>query len=241
MKMKQQSADTQYSTGSKEIGAIAHLYRAEAYRSTIWRQRLDMTTNWAVVTTAIALSLTFSSAESSALPLVLVGLLVAMFLHLEARRYRYFDVFRFRARILEIGFYVPILRGEEARIPQDRGTPLSDDYVRPKFRITYLRAVGKRLRRNYSFIFIIQLMAYFGKLEIHPTDLQSYDQFIERAAIGPIDGHIALFCGLIFHSTWVFIAIYTLFQERADKSETKDVLDWDEKQEEADLPPYQPF
>ena len=219
-------------TGSKEIGAIAHLYRAEAYRSTIWRQRLDMTTNWAVVTTGIALSLTFSSAEASALPLVLVGLLVAMFLHLEARRYRYFDVFRFRARILEIGFYVPILRGEEAHIPQNRGTPLSDDYIRPRFRISYLRAVGKRLRRNYAFIFIIQMMAYFGKIEIHPTDLETYAQFIERASIGPIDGHLALACGAAFHGGWMFIAFYTLLQERADKSETKDVLDWDENQDE---------
>lgn len=225
------------STGSKEVGAIAHLYRAEAYRSTIWRQRLDMTTNWAVVTTGIALSLTYSSAESSALPLVLVGLLVAMFLHLEARRYRYFDVWRFRARVLEIGFYVPILRGEEAHIPLDRGTALSDDYVRPRFRISYLRAVGKRLRRNYAFIFIIQIMAYFGKIEIHPTALQSYDQFIQRAAIGPINGHISLACGVIFHSIWIFIAIYTLFQERADKSETKDVLDWDENQPADDGPP----
>lgn len=221
-------------TGSKEIGAIAHLYRAEAYRSTIWRQRLDMTTNWAVVTTGIALSLTFSSAEASALPLVLVGLLVAMFLQLEARRYRYFDVFRFRARILEIGFYVPILRGEEAHIPQNRGTPLSDDYIHPKFRISYLRAIGKRLRRNYAYIFIVQIMAYFGKIEIHPTDLQTYDQFIERASIGPIDGHIALACGALFHGGWIFIAIYTWFQERADKSETKDVLDWDELQDEDD-------
>ncbi|MFC6197129.1 DUF2270 domain-containing protein [Ponticaulis profundi] len=227
-------------SGSKEVGAIAHLYRAEAYRSTIWRQRLDMTTNWAVVTTGIALSLTFSSKEASALPLVLVGLLVAMFLHLEARRYRYFDVFRFRARILEIAFFVPILRGEGAEIKQDRGTPLSDDYVRPKFRISYLRAVGKRIRRNYGFIFAIQVLAYFGKIEIHPTDLKTYEQFLDRAAIGPIPGELALLCGLLFHMCWISIAIFTYFQERADKSETKDVLDWDEHQDDG-IPPVQPY
>jgi uncharacterized membrane protein len=39
-----------------EIGALAHLYRGEVYRSTVWRTRLDSTTNWAVVTTGIALS-----------------------------------------------------------------------------------------------------------------------------------------------------------------------------------------
>jgi uncharacterized membrane protein len=77
-----------------EIGALAHLYRGEVYRSTVWRTRLDSSTNWAVVTTGIALSATFSSAEASPLPLVLVGLLVSVFLLFEARRYRYFNVWR---------------------------------------------------------------------------------------------------------------------------------------------------
>ncbi len=31
-----------------DIGALAHLYRGELYRSTVWRTRLDATTNWAV-------------------------------------------------------------------------------------------------------------------------------------------------------------------------------------------------
>src|SRR5262245_11396761 len=56
-----------------ELGALAHLYRGEVYRSTAWRTRLDSTTNWAVITTGIALSATFSSAEASPLPMVLVG------------------------------------------------------------------------------------------------------------------------------------------------------------------------
>ena len=56
-----------------EIGALAHLYRGEVYRSTVWRTRLDSSTNWAVVTTGIALSATYSSAEASPLPMVLVG------------------------------------------------------------------------------------------------------------------------------------------------------------------------
>jgi uncharacterized membrane protein len=72
-----------------EIGALAHLYRGEVYRSTAWRTRLDSTTNWAVVTTGIALSATFSSAEASPLPMVLVGLIVSVFLLFEARRYRF--------------------------------------------------------------------------------------------------------------------------------------------------------
>jgi Predicted integral membrane protein (DUF2270) len=44
-----------------EIGALAHLYRGEVYRSTVWRTRLDSTTNWAVVTTGAALSAQYGS------------------------------------------------------------------------------------------------------------------------------------------------------------------------------------
>lgn len=53
---------------SAEIGALAHLWRGEVYRSTIWRTRLDTTTNWAVVTLGIALSIAFASREASPLP-----------------------------------------------------------------------------------------------------------------------------------------------------------------------------
>src|SRR6476661_2946119 len=80
------------------IGALAHLYRGEVYRSTIWRTRLDNTTNWAVVTLGIALSVTFSSQQASPLPLLLAGVLCIIFLIFEARRYRYFNVWRARAR-----------------------------------------------------------------------------------------------------------------------------------------------
>jgi len=44
-----------------EIGELAHLYRGEVYRSTVWRTRLDSTTNWAVVTTGTALSAQYGS------------------------------------------------------------------------------------------------------------------------------------------------------------------------------------
>jgi uncharacterized membrane protein len=43
------------------------------YRSTVWRVRFDTTTNWAVVTTGIAFSASFSAASASPLPLALVG------------------------------------------------------------------------------------------------------------------------------------------------------------------------
>jgi uncharacterized membrane protein len=213
--------------GSAEAGALAHLYRAEVYRSTIWRQRLDMTTNWAVVSTGIALSVSFATANASPLPIVLVGLLSVMFLILEARRYRYFTVWKFRARLLELAVYVPILQGKGITIPQDKGSPLSDDYIHPQYRISGLRAVGRRLRRNYGWIFGIQGLAYFAKIAIHPVDATSLDEFIYRAHIGQVPGWLAILAGVVFHITWISIAIYTWRQEKSDTRIMADYLDPD--------------
>ena len=133
-----------------ELGAIAHLYRGEVYRSTIWRTRLDQTTNWAVVTTGLAMSLTFSGPYASPLPLILVGLLVVVFLLLESRRYRYFNVWRARCRLMETDIYGPMLRGEGVTLDGKWNTLLANDYEQPRFHISYLRAIGRRLRRNYA-------------------------------------------------------------------------------------------
>src|SRR6202521_6039280 len=99
-----------------ELGMLAHLYRGEMYRSKVWRTRLDATTNWAVATTGIALSVAFSSVGNSPLPLVLVALMALVFLAIEARRYRYFDIWRTRVRLMEVSIYAPLLWLQGVRV-----------------------------------------------------------------------------------------------------------------------------
>lgn len=197
-----------------DIGALAHLYRGEVYRSTVWRTRLDATTNWSVVATGIALSVSFSTAEASPLPLALVGLLVAVFLMIEARRYRFFDFWRMRAHVLELHFFGPILRGEGPRVDSGWNEVLYRDYRAPHLHITLLEAAGRRLRRNYGWIFGIQVVAYAGKLLIHPVPIQTLAEVWQRAAIGPLSGQIVLLAGLCFHATWIVIAYATLRSRR---------------------------
>ena len=200
--------------GAAEIGALAHLYRGELYRSTVWRTRLDATTNWAVVSTGLALSLAFSGASASPLPLVLVGLLVAVFLHTEARRYRFFDFWRVRAHILETQFLGPILLGRGVQTANDWNEVLHHDYLRPRLHITYWDALGRRLRRNYGWIFAIQAASYLGKLLIHPEPVATLDELWARAAIGPVPGQLVLLAGLVFHGGWAAIAVLTLKARR---------------------------
>lgn len=192
-----------------EVGAIAHLYRGEVYRSTIWRSRLDNTTNWSVVTTGLALSISYSAPESSPLPLILVGMLITVFLMFEGRRYRYFNVWRARCRLMETDFYGPILHGEGTKLDDKWNTLLASDYRRPYFHISYTRAVGRRLRKNYVYILAVQGTAYFGKLAIHPSAMETFSDLLDRAAIGPIPGEIVLMCGVVFHLGWMVFAFVT--------------------------------
>ncbi|HMN73103.1 MAG TPA: DUF2270 domain-containing protein [Rhodoblastus sp.] len=198
---------------SAEMGALAHLYRGEVYRSTIWRTRLDNTTNWSIVTMGIALSSSFSSPEASPLPLILVGLLVAVFLTFEARRYRYFNVWRARARWMETNFYAPLLRGEAQ--PAYWRDVLAKDYTHPRHHITLWQAMGRRLRRNYSWILAIQTTAYLGKIIIHPTPAAHFGEVVARAAIGPIPGWVVLAAGAAYNGVWLAFGLWSLSHDRA--------------------------
>jgi uncharacterized membrane protein len=209
---------------SSEIGALAHLYRGEVYRSTLWRTRLDQTTNWAIVTTGIALSLSFAAEDASPLPLILVGLLVVVFLIFEARRYRYFNVWRARCRLMETAFFAPLLRGEGACVDGRWNTLLADDYERPQFHIGQMRALGRRIRKNYAYILVVQAIAYYGKLVIHPDPATSFAEVVSRAAVGPIPGLVVVLAGVVFHAGWFAIAMITLQTERRNRRKRRSLI-----------------
>jgi uncharacterized membrane protein len=200
---------------SAEMTVLAHLYRGEMYRSKIWRTRLDTTTNWAVATTGIALSLTFSNRESTPLPLILTGLLALVFLGIEARRYRYFDIWRTRVRLLEVCFFGPILRGEGVRTDNGWNDVLARDYASLHFHISFWEAAGRRLRRNYAWIFLILGLSYITKVCIHPAPLQTLGELWNRAAIGPLPGQLVFVMGTLSHLALFFLGTLTLRQQHA--------------------------
>lgn len=200
---------------SAEIGALAHLYRGEVYRSTLWRTRLDTTTNWAVVTLGVALSISYSSPNASPLPLVLVGVLIMFFVFLEARRYRYFNVWRARARWMETHIYAPMLQDGDLRLETGWQETLARDYWAPNYHIDFLTALGRRIRHNYLWILIIQAVSYLGKLAVHPTTITSFSGLYDRAAVGPIPGELMLFAGVLYITSWTVIAVGTHFRDKS--------------------------
>jgi uncharacterized membrane protein len=192
-----------------QIGALAHLYRAEVYRGTVWRTRLDTTTNWSVATLGVALSLTFAAPEASALPFLLVGVLIAVFLLLEARRYRYYSLWRARSRALERGLFVPLLRDGDASGRGAWRAQLTQDYDDPDYHISMLTAVGRRLRGNYLWIIGVQHLAYLSKLLVHPTPAAHPEELVDRAGIGPIPGLVVLLLVAAYLASAAGVALWT--------------------------------
>lgn len=198
-----------------DIGALAHLYRGEMYRSKVWRMRLDTTTNWAVVTTGVVFSVVFAQPQAAAAPLALLGLVLVVFLLFEARRYRFFDVWRTRVRVMEAHFMTPILLGQGIQTGNGWNDALAEDYTGIYFHLTFWEALGRRLRRNYAYIFMIQGGAYYGKLLVHPTGSTDVATIVERAAIGPLPGAVALVLGVAFYCSLGVVAFLTQRHSKA--------------------------
>ena len=174
------------------------------------------------MTLGVALSISFASPDASPLPLVLVGVLIILFLMLEARRYRYFNVWRARARWLETHFYAPLLYDGNLHMEENWQKVLAEDYLRPRYHVGFMIAIGRRIRRNYLWILLIQSLAFAGKLAVHPTPVESLDQAFGRADVGPLPGEVIVLIGVLYVVTWSTIAIwsYRVDGERAARRGT---------------------
>jgi uncharacterized membrane protein len=135
--------------------AMAHLYRGEIHRMKLWRERLDRTTNWAVILMAAVLTWAFSS-EANPHYVILVGnAAITLFLVIEARRYRAYDVWRSRVRHLQQ--YVWAVGLDPSEEPDDEGwrEDLAADYRSPTLKISVEEAIAHRLRRVYFPLFSV--------------------------------------------------------------------------------------
>ena len=186
-------------TRAEYLQAVIHYYRGELSRVNTWRLRLDQTTNWSVFTTAAVLSFAFNSSTHSHVVLLLGNLLLLVLLSVEARRFRFFDVWRARLRKLEENFYGPILRRDPQSPEPSWGNLVAQDLLSPHFKITYFQAFRRRLLKNYIPIFLITFLAWFGKVAMHPVQAESLPQIADNMGIGSLPGWVtAIFVGCFY-------------------------------------------
>ncbi len=171
--------------------AMVHFYRGEIQRANTWRNRLDTTTTWAIITAGTAISFTMADPSHPHAMLLLNFGLTFIFLFIEARRYRYYELWSYRVRLLETDFFAAMLVPPFHPSP-DWAETLAASLLRPKFPISLWEALGRRFRRNYFVILAGLILVWLFKLYIHPKEALSWESFVERASIGPVSGEYVL-------------------------------------------------
>ncbi len=207
--------------------AMVHFYRGEITRSNTWRTRLDATTNWAVITAGATLSFVFSSADNPHFAIPINSILVAIFLFMEARRYRYYEVWANRVRVLETGYIAPMLSYRSIPPDKEWADHISSDLISPKFTISEWEAVGRRLRSNYIWIFVLLALSWTLKVYLHPYPTPSFDVFVDRAGVGLAPGWLVIIVGVIFNAVVFSFAIGTMKLNRASSEvQSHEEFEW---------------
>ena len=69
--------------------------------------------------------------------------------------------------MLEAHFLVPMVMENRELLQGEWKKLVCEDLILPCFKISKLEAVGRRLKRNYVFIFILILLAWVTKIFLH--------------------------------------------------------------------------
>jgi uncharacterized membrane protein len=185
--------------------ALVQYYRAEVARGDRWRQRMDTTINWALGTAAATMSVAFSHPEVPPLIIPLGGTIVFLLMCIEGRRYRFYDVWRSRTRLLEAHLFVPYLLPDQALLQGRWREQLAEDLILPAYKMPLWFAIGTRLRRNYIWLFLVLLVAWAVRVMMNVDAERFYQGHVTR-----LDAfYEALRFGLI--APWMLITVVALF------------------------------
>ena len=199
------------------VNAMSHFYRGEMGRIMVWRQRLDVTTNWAITSSTAIITIAFSTREVPHIIFFFNLAIVWVLLWIEARRYRFYDAFRARVRMLEAHFLVPMVMENRELLQGEWKKLVCEDLILPCFKITKLEAIGRRLKRNYMFIFILILVAWITKIFIHaPTAMDSPVGFYHALRVGHIPSWLVAF---ILVGTFVIVIGITIYVSKRSSGE----------------------
>jgi uncharacterized membrane protein len=196
---------------SETITVLAHYYRGEISRMISWRDRLDRTTNWSIGALAAMLSISLASQDTHHSVLLFSMLLILVLLIIEARRYRFYHVYRARVRLLEREYFAPLFSAEAASARASLGE-LGEDLRLPRFTVTLRQAISRRLQRNYCWIFLVVLLAWLVKTtsfvsEGHRRLVHTANEFFTNSAIAGIPGAAVVLGVVVLYASLIYIML----------------------------------
>src|SRR5258708_2992842 len=199
------------------VNAMSHFYRGEMGRIMVWRQRLDVTTNWAITSTTAIITIAFSTRDVPHIIFFFNLAIVWVLLWIEARRYRFYDAFRARVRMLEAHFLFPMVMKNRQILHTEWKKLVCEDFILPCIKISKLEAVGRRLKRNYVFIFILILIAWVTKVFLHASEpINDVVSFYQALRIGHIPSWLV---ALVFAGTFVSVISITIYVSKKSSGE----------------------
>src|SRR4029077_11150695 len=199
------------------VNAMSHFYRGELGRIMVWRQRLDITTNWAITSSTAIITIAFSNREVPHIIFFFNLMIVWVMLWIEARRYRFYDAFRARVRMLEAHFLVAMVMENRELLQGEWKKLVCEDLILPCFKISKLEAIGRRLKRNYIFIFILILLAWVTKIFLHASaPINDFLSFYHALHIGHIPSWLV---ALVFAGTFVSVISITIYVSKKSSGE----------------------
>jgi uncharacterized membrane protein len=166
--------------------SIAHLYRGEMQRMTVWRQRLDITSNWAILLTVALTTFTLGHPDVPHYTLLLGLALIGISVLIEGRRYCHLHHSGRRLYLIEVGYFAHLLDPAGQPHPSNWRELLADDLRRPRLLLSWFAGTRVRLRRNYLLILFFVTAAWVTKLFIHPGRPDSVGDFYARMAVGEL-------------------------------------------------------
>lgn len=202
------------------VNAMIHFYRGELGRIMIWRQRLDVTTTWAITSTTSIITVAFTFPNVPHIVFFFNLAFVWMLLWIEARRYRFYDAFRGRVRMLESHFLVPMVSQSQNLLDGEWRRLVCEDLILPSFKISKLEAVGRRMKRNYVFIFAIIMVAWTLKVFVHaPQPINNFSAFYHSLSVHALP---AWFAGTVFFGTIIVVTTLMLWVSRKSSEEVSE-------------------
>ena len=157
------------------------------------------------------LSISLATEQAHHSVLLFAMLLIHVLLFIEARRYRFFHVYRARVRLLEQEYFAPLFAAEPGGTRVSLAS-LGQDLRLPCFSVTLLQAMSRRLQRNYCWIFLVVLLAWLVKTtsavaDGHTRFVNTMREFLDNAAIGAIPGAVVMTGIAVLYAWLLFVTL----------------------------------
>ena len=192
-------------TSPAYVATLTHFYRGELGRMMEWRRRFDATANWAIVGTGSLFAFAVRNPDMLNEAMLINLFVLGFFSFIEARRYRFYDAFRARVRMLEVHFIAPTLIGGERRpLEGPWRNHLVEDLILPSFKCSFAYALGRRFRHIYGALHLFVLSGWGVLLSF---DIGTFQEWVAAFGLGRVSGWMILGLVLAYVSGLLIVIV----------------------------------